>query len=266
MAEFRSWRFRQKREPAKRNCGARFAPHCRSFRWSKVFLQSDDATKRSMSLEALVEPRIYRAQPDLASDSSNGEEGVDYLRRLRGAAVEGPPADAVARSGGEAPAAADSAAWIDRRKSPRLRCSGSAEVRTEGSDVCRWGTVTDISQHGCYVEMNTTFPVGTKVNLVLKSFGIRIETPGEVRASYPSLGMGICFAEIEPVQQMQLKQLLAALAGRGAVSSGIPDQENNMKDALAAADPKAFLDEITEFFRKNQLLSRTEFHQIAKRV
>src|SRR6266403_3305007 len=265
MAEFPSYRFRQRREPAKRNCGARFALHCRSFRWSKVFLQSDDATKRSMLLEALVEPRIYRAQPDLASDSSNGEEGVDYLRRLRGAALEGPPADAAVK-GGEAPAAADSVAWIDRRKSPRLRCSGSAEVRTEGSDVCRWGTVTDISQHGCYVEMNTTFPVDTKVDLVLKSFGIRIETPGEVRASYPSLGMGICFAEIEPVQQMQLKQLLAALAGRSAVSSGISAEEKSVKDALAAADPKAFLDEITEFFQKNQLLSRNEFHQIAKRV
>ena len=221
-----------------------------------------------MLLEALVEPRIYRAQPDLASDSSNGngEEGVDYLRRLKGSAPEGAPADAVARSGGEAPAAADSVAWIDRRKSPRLRCSGSAEVRTDGSDVCRWGTVTDISLHGCYVEMNTTFPVGTKVDLVLKSFGIRIETPGEVRASYPSLGMGICFAEIEPVQQMQLKQLLAALSGRSAVSTGISDQENSVKDALAAADPKAFLDEITEFFQKNQLLSRTEFQQIAKRA
>jgi hypothetical protein len=61
--------------------------------------------------------------------------------------------------------------------------------------------------------MNTTFPVGTKVDLVLKSFGIRIETPGAVRASYPSLGMGICFAEIQPVQQLHLKDLLAALLG-----------------------------------------------------
>jgi hypothetical protein len=45
-----------------------------------------------------------------------------------------------------------------------------------------WGTVPDVSLHGCYVEMNTTFPVGTKVDLVLKSFGIRIESPGTVRA------------------------------------------------------------------------------------
>jgi hypothetical protein len=213
-----------------------------------------------------VDPRIYRAQPDLASDSSNGDESVDYLRRLKGAAPEGPPADAVARGGGKPPAAADNVAWKERRQSPRLRCSGSAEFRTEGSDARIWGTVTDISQHGCYVEMNTTFPVGTKVDLVLKSFGIRIETPGEVRASYPFLGMGICFAELEPVQRMQLKQLLAALAGRSAVSNGIPAEEKGVNDALRSADPRAFLDEITEFFQKNQLLSRTEFQQIAKRV
>jgi len=213
-----------------------------------------------------VDPRIYRAQPDLTPDSNNGDEGVDYLRRLKGSAPEGAPADASARDGGEAPATAKSAAWKERRQSPRLRCSGSAEFRTEASDVRIWGTVTDVSLHGCYVEMNTTFPIGTKVDLVLKSFGIRIETPGEVRASYPFLGMGICFAEIEPVQQLHLKDLLGALAGRSAVSNGISAQENKMNDTLRSADPKAFLDEITEFFQKNQLLSRNEFHQIAKRA
>jgi PilZ domain len=215
-----------------------------------------------------VDPRIYPApsQPDVAPDSSNGDEGVDYLRRLKGAVVESAPADAVARAGGAAPAAADSNAWKDRRQSPRLRCSGSAEFRTAGSDVRTWGTVTDVSLHGCYVEMNTTSPVGTKVDLVLKSFGIRIETPGTVRASYPFLGMGICFGEIEPVQQMQLKQLLAALAGRSGVSNGIPAEEKSVKDTLASVDPKSFVDGIAEFFQKNQMLSREESHQIAKRV
>jgi hypothetical protein len=216
--------------------------------------------------EALVDPRIYRAQPDLASDSSNGDEGVDYLRRLKGAVAEGAPADAVARAGGETSATANSLAWKEKRQSPRLRCSGSAEFRTEASDVHIWGTVTDISLHGCYVEMNTTFPVDTKVDLVLKSFGIRIETRGTVRASYPFLGMGIRFEEIKPVQQLHLKDLLTALAGRSAVSTGIPAEEKSVKDTLRLADPRAFLDEITEFFQKNQLLSRSEFQQIAKRA
>ena len=213
-----------------------------------------------------MDPRIYRAQPDLASGSSNGDEGVDYLRRLKGAVVEGAPADGAVKSGSEAPGAAKRVAWKERRQSPRLRCSGSAEVRTEGSDVPMWGTVTDVSLHGCYVEMNTTFPVGAKVGLVLKSFGIRIETPGTVRASYPLLGMGICFAEIEPAEQLHLKQLLAALSGRGAVANGISAEEKSVKDTLASADPRAFIDGIAEFFQKKQMLSRDEFHQIAKRA
>jgi hypothetical protein len=129
-----------------------------------------------------------------------------------------------------------------------------------------WGTVTDVSLHGCYVEMNTTFPVGAKVGLVLKSFGIRIETPGTVRASYPFLGMGICFTEIEPAEQLHLKQLLAALSGRGAVANGISAEEKSVKDTLASADPRAFIDGIAEFFQKKQMLSRDEFHQIAKRA
>jgi hypothetical protein len=204
----------------------------------------------------------------LAPGSSIGDESVDYLRRLKGAALEAVPADAVARGGGGAPPAANSnsIAWKERRQSPRLRCSGSAEFRAEGNDARMWGTVTDVSLHGCYVEMNTTFPVDTKVGLVLKSFGIRIEAPGTVRASYPFLGMGICFAEIEPAQQIQLKKLLAALAGRSAVSNGMSADENNLKDSLASADPKSFLDGIAEFFQKNQTLSRDEFHQIAKRA
>lgn len=59
--------------------------------------------------EALLDPRIYAAptQPDFAPDSSSGDEGVDYLRRLKGAVVEAAPADAVARGGGEAPSAAN---------------------------------------------------------------------------------------------------------------------------------------------------------------
>ena len=212
-----------------------------------------------------MDPRIYPAQPNLAPDSSNSGESVDYLRRLKGAMLEGAPADAVARGGG-APAAADSNAWKERRQSPRLRCSGSAEIRTEGNDVRMWGTVTDVSLHGCYVEMNTTFPVDSKVDLVLKSFGIKIEASGTVRASYPFLGMGICFAALEPVQHRQLKQLLAALAGRSAVPNAMPAAEKTVKDTMASADPKSFVEGIAEFFQKNETLSRDEFHQIAKRV
>ena len=148
----------------------------------------------------------------------------------------------------------------------RIRCSGSVEFRAEGRPDRLWGTLTDISLHGCYVEMHTTFPVGTKVSLILKSFGVQIQAPGVVRVSYPFMGMGIGFAEIEAGQQAQLKQLLDSLSGRSGVSNVESDRENGMKNYMKTVDLRAFLDEMTEFFRKNQLLSREEFHKIAKRV
>jgi len=223
-----------------------------------------------------MDRHIYPGQPGLPPTSTGGEEGVNYLRRLKedksggpvGGLAGGASAGAVATptAGGPQTAAPTSLVWKERRQSPRLRCSGSVEFRADGSDVRMWGTLTDISLHGCYVEMNTTFPVGTKVELVLKSFGIRVQAPGTVRATYPFLGMGICFAEVAPEQQLQLKQLLAALAGRSAVPNGGPAEENSMQHSLKSADPGTMLDEIKVFFQKNDTLSREKFNQIAKRV
>jgi hypothetical protein len=86
------------------------------------------------------------------------------------------------------------------------------EFRCEGTSNSLTGTLTDISLHGCYVEMSTTFPVGTKIRMMLRSGGISIQAPGLVRASYPFLGMGISFSELEPAQQANLNQLLNSLA------------------------------------------------------
>jgi PilZ domain len=235
--------------------------------------------------EALVNPHIYSGPSGSPADSGEGKEGVNYLRRLKGEFVEGAPAEADARGYGRAPAATVSGVK-ERRQELRLRCSGSVEFRVEESGARVWATLTDISLHGCYVEMNSTFPVGTRVKLVLKSFGIRIQVSGSVRATYPSLGMGILFADIEREEELQLRQLLAALAGRRIVSKSAETPANGMQDAARAGeprlgdrrlgeprfneprsdDPRSALDEIAAFFQKNQALSRDEFYEIAKRV
>ena len=107
-----------------------------------------------------------------------------------------------------------------------------------------WGTLTDISLHGCYVEMNTTFPVDTKVDLVLKSCGVRIQVSGTVRASYPFLGMGVGFGKIEPEQQAHLKELLAALGGQSAFFRGSQVQESVPDNSLRSADPRELINEL----------------------
>lgn len=220
-----------------------------------------------------MDPHVYPEQPGWSPDAGKNEDSVNHLRRLKGELAESAPANAAANHDARVAAAMAASGFEERRKSPRLRCSGSAEIRGGGGDARMWGTLTDVSLHGCYVEMSNTFPVDTVVDLVLRSCGIQIQAPGRVRASYPALGMGICFGEIEPGQHLQLKQLLALLAGHGAACVGGPARKNQAKDAdvvlkesLQAADPMTFLGEITTYFQKNQLLSRDEFYEIAKRV
>jgi hypothetical protein len=200
-------------------------------------------------------------QCDVSSGSSGTEDGANYPRRMKQETATEQPGPASAVS----PSAANSGK--ERRRSARLRCSGSAEFRTEGSDVRMWGTLSDVSLHGCYVEMNNTFPVDTRVNLILETMGVRTHMQAVVRVSYPFLGMGLCFSEIDPGQQAQLEQMLAALSG----SSTAPSPESSLTPAptpmrsLADVDPVAMLDRLTEFFRNNALLSRKEFYDFARR-
>ena len=212
-----------------------------------------------------MDSKIYSAWPGSLSDSEGDDTSVNYLRRLRGNPSGGAGSEAGTKNLG-GPETVPNAIWRERRQSRRLRCSGSVEFRVAGNDVRLWGTLTDISLHGCYVEMNSTFPVQTKADLILKSCGIRIQVPGTVRTSYPSLGMGICFDEVEPKQALELKGLLAALAERAGLSRPASGGEKNGKVSPLAVDSMAILSEITEFFQKKPQLSREEFQQIVRRA
>ena len=207
-----------------------------------------------------MDPNIHPDQPGL-SNSPNAGDGVNYLRRLRGAASGTAPAP----KNESDPATAVPPYRQDRRESTRLRCSGSAEFRARGDSAHMWATLTDISLRGCYLEMNNTFPVNTKVDLVLKSCGVCIEVAGSVRTSYPALGMGIGFVNVKPEQQSRINKLLAALGGQSAFFRGAPERQQAAQQPSSPSHPQTLLEEMTDFFRKHPVLSREEFNEMVKR-
>jgi hypothetical protein len=213
-----------------------------------------------------VDPKILPEQPGLAREAHIGEEGSSYLRKLKSQTRDTTSGAAPFASVGSAASVKPVIDWKERRRSPRYRCSGSAEFRVTGSDIHTWGTLADISLHGCYVEMNEAHPVGAKVDLVLKSCGVRVHINGTVRVSYPSLGMGICFDDPPVEGKRELEQLIAVLSGQTTFSTGVKDPVVSLADTLRRTDPQALRDELLEFFSKNSLLARDEFHQIAKRA
>jgi hypothetical protein len=127
-----------------------------------------------------------------------------------------------------------------------------------------WGTLSDVSLHGCYIAINNTFPVDTRVSLVLEAMGVRVQLQAVVRVSYPFLGMGMCLTEVEFGRQSQLEQLLAAVAGANARPDPSLMAQPDSSPSIESADAKALLDEVARFFSKNSLLSRKEFYELAK--
>ena len=103
----------------------------------------------------------------------------------------------------------------------------------------------------------------------LEANGIRIETKGNVRVSYPYLGMGIAFVDTSEDNVAQLKRLLATIShpclimGPG-IASSIPAVDP-LSDLPTIANPGAALRALTEFFENRQMLMRDDFRRIVRK-
>ena len=158
----------------------------------------------------------------------------------------------------------------EKRRSPRYKCAGSAEIREDGRDVRTWATFTDISLHGCYLEAQATYPAGTVLHLKLEANGIVAETKGNVRVTYPYLGMGVAFESMSDENQARLRRLLATIShpcvimGPG-IASSIPSIGTPIEAVPAITNPQAAVQSLVEFFESRQMLMREDFLRLLRK-
>jgi len=147
-------------------------------------------------------------------------------------------------------------------------------MREDGADVQTWARFTDISLHGCYVEAQATYPVGTVLHLKLEANGVRVDNKGTVRVSYPYLGMGIAFTEVSEETREHMKEMMGSLSRPTAITGlGIEDLE--IVSSLPArelphtlpkiADHAAALQALAKFFDSRQMLTREDFLRILRK-
>ena len=192
---------------------------------------------------------------------------ADYLRRLK--RDEHPPG--LPEPETRPPAEPATTGGSERRQSPRYKCAGSAQFRVQGSDVRTWGTLTDISQHGCYVELMSTFPVGANVDLELELNGIRADVKGEVRVSYPCLGIGIAFREISDENRLRLLEMLRSLSPADHPGTAVISEAHSVSTSPPPAalpiivNAAAALQALADFFETRALLTKEEFVRILRK-
>jgi PilZ domain len=205
--------------------------------------------------------------------AQESNEGTSYLMALKQStasqAASAPKTDSSSPDGVSA-SPETKFQGAEKRRSPRYKCEGSAEIREDGRDVRTWATFTDISLHGCYLEAQATYPPGTLLHMKLEANGITVEAKGNVRVSYPYLGMGVAFEGMSEENQPQLRRLLATLShphfimGPGMASS-IPSIGTPLDAVPIITNPQAAIQDLVEFFESRQMLMREDFLRILRK-
>ena len=202
----------------------------------------------------------------MPEDISNSVAYLLAMKRYTESSVDGAiPGVDVGQSG----TAAAAARKPEHRRSPRYTCQGSVELRERDSDMRTWAHVTDISLHGCYIEVTATYPVGTQLHLKLDVSGYQIHSDGAVRVTYPLLGMGIAFSAISAENGSRLRQLLYSLAEPFCIQKPVgnvsrPEIETGAITSVGG--PEALLKELVSFFQTRAMMTREEFQFLVRKT
>src|SRR5271165_207854 len=100
----------------------------------------------------------------------------------------------------------------DRRTKERYACRIGAEVYRTGTSVPNHCNLTDLSSGGCYLEVSLPFPAGSSVEIVVRTYELKLRLRGAVQASHPGFGMGIAFELKSKEERENVKRLLDFVA------------------------------------------------------
>jgi DNA-binding NarL/FixJ family response regulator len=100
----------------------------------------------------------------------------------------------------------------NRRTQARYACRLGAEVYRSGTSVPNHCCLTDLSSGGCYLEVPLPFPKGGEVEIVVRTYNLKLHLRGTVQASHPGFGMGVAFELKTHDEQANVKKLLDFVA------------------------------------------------------
>ncbi|SRR5579862_619260 len=96
----------------------------------------------------------------------------------------------------------------DRRKYPRVKTAIQVEFQAEGATSAIHAQTSDISCGGCYIEMNFTLAVGTRLEMTLWINDQKLLTGGVVATHHPYFGNGIRFVDMSVQDLNKLNRFL----------------------------------------------------------
>jgi len=104
--------------------------------------------------------------------------------------------------------------------------------------------LTDLSLGGCYLEISSPFPVGSRVALSVRVAGVEVRTQGVVRVMHPDKGMGVEFSQATAQHRATVETLLGILSeNRGLMPELLVEPEGLETEPRPARPPAADSDD-----------------------
>jgi hypothetical protein len=100
----------------------------------------------------------------------------------------------------------------ERRRTPRYIFIASAELSEEQTDVRVASRVSELSLHGCYLDMMNPFPTGTLVLLKIFAGDLTFQSKARIIYATPNVGAGVVFLDVEPKYVYMLNRWLEEAA------------------------------------------------------
>lgn len=94
----------------------------------------------------------------------------------------------------------------EKRRSPRYLFIASAELYEEQTDVRVASRVSELSLHGCYLDMMNPFPPGTIVLLKIFAGDLAFQSKAKVIYSTENVGAGVAFLDVEPKYDYMIRR------------------------------------------------------------
>ncbi len=135
--------------------------------------------------------------------------GVAIAEQLQGSSAS---SDAPQNAIGHETAAPDPSDPDNRRSETRYACRLGAEVYRTGISVPHRCSLTDLSAGGCYLEVALPFPQGASLEIVVRTYEMKLQLRGTVLTSHPGYGMGVSFELKTKEERESVKKLIDFVA------------------------------------------------------
>ena len=96
----------------------------------------------------------------------------------------------------------------EKRRTPRYIFIASAELCEEQSVVRVASRVSELSLHGCYLDMMNPFPPGTLILLKIFAGDLTFQSKAKIVYATPNVGAGVAFLDVEPKYDYILRSWL----------------------------------------------------------